>query len=122
MSALAMTLYAIEDDLLFALDSLEGLPEEEAGLRVELEEHIARLIASELSKVDSVGGMLVHFESQAELATAEIKQLQGRKKSFEAAYERLEVSAKLAMECSGRKRLEGRRSPCACRRTRHWSG
>src|SRR4051812_2139348 len=107
MSARAMTLYSIEDDLVFCLDTLEGLPDDESCLRTELEEQIARLIATEMEKVDGVARMLVHFKSQAELAAAEIKRLQARKKSFEAAHERLEASAKLAIDCSGRKRLEG---------------
>src|ERR1041385_4003707 len=92
------TLYAIEDELLAYLNSVEMIPDDEPGLRSELEEQIAQLLLAERNKVDAVNGMLAHFESQAELAAAEIKRLQDRKKSFEHAYERLEDCVILALE------------------------
>jgi hypothetical protein len=83
---------------------------EEDGLRGELEETIARLVAAELRKVDGISRMLAHFESQTCLAALEIKRLQGRKKSFEASTERLEHCVVLAMENVGKTKLEGETS------------
>jgi BMFP domain-containing protein YqiC len=110
MSALPATLYQIEDDLIFVLDSLESLPDEEQGMRAELEEQLARLVAAELRKVDGVTRMLAHFEAQADMASGEIKRLQLRKKGFENSYDRLESCARLAMEVSGKTKLEGETS------------
>lgn len=109
------TLYAIEDELLAYLNSVEMIPDDEPGLRSQLEEQIAQLLLAERNKVDAVNAMLAHFESQAELAAAEIKRLQDRKKSFEGAYERLEECAKLAMELAGIRKLEGHTSTLSIR-------
>lgn len=106
----APTLYSIEDDLLFALGSIESVPDDEPGLRAELEEQIARLVAAEISKVDGIARMLAHFEFQADLAASEIKRLQLRKKSFENSRERLESCARLALDLCGKTRLEGETS------------
>ena len=111
------TLYQIEDDLLAALDTLEMIGDEESTLKAELEEQIARLIASEITKVDGVSRMLAHFENQAELAAKEIKRLQDRKRAFERSYERLETCAKFAMEVAGKTKLEGAISTLTLRKS-----
>jgi len=111
------TLYQIEDDLLAALDTIEMVGNEGSALKVELEEHIARLIASEITKVDGVARMLVHFEEQAELAAKEIKRLQDRKRAFERSYERLESCAKSAMKVAGKTKLEGATSTLTLRKS-----
>jgi Siphovirus Gp157 len=100
------TLYQIEDDLLAALDTIE-IVGDDGPAKAELEEHIARLIAAEITKVDGISRMLAHFEDQAELAAKEIKRLQDRKRTFERSYERLESCAKFAMEVAGKTKLEG---------------
>ena len=64
MSA-ACTLYEIEDELVYLLDTLEGLLPEEEETRLELEEAITRAVRSEIKKVDGISHMLAHFESQA---------------------------------------------------------
>ncbi len=106
----AVTLYSIQDDLAFAFDSLEGLLDEDTEARAELEARIDTLVAAELHKVDGVSRMLVHFDSQADLAAAEIKRLQARKKRMEAQYERLEACVRLAMSISGKSAFEGETS------------
>ena len=68
MSAAPTTLYQIENELIFLLDTLEGLSEEETAISAELEEQIARLIAAEITKVDGISRMLAHFENQAALS------------------------------------------------------
>ena len=113
MSAAPTTLYQIENELIFLLDTLEGLSEEETAISAELEEQIARLIAAEITKVDGISRMLAHFENQAALAAQEIKRLQERKRAFERSYERLESCAKLAMEIAGKTKLQGTTSTLA---------
>ena len=114
-SAPVLTLYAIEDSIGAVCDTLEGLPDDELGMRAELEEQLARLVAAELRKVDGIARVLAHFESQAAFASAEIKRLQLRKKRFEAAQERLESSIRVAMECAGTRKLEGESSTLSLR-------
>jgi hypothetical protein len=89
MSA-ACTLYEIEYELVYLLETLEGLLPEEEETRLELEEVITRAVQAEIQKVDGISHMLAHFESQAQLAAAESKRLQARRKSFERSRERLE--------------------------------
>ena len=117
MSAAPATLYQIEDELLIALDTVEMISDEEPALKAELEEQIARLIASQITKVDDVSRMLAHFENQAAFAAQEIKRLQNRKRAFERSYERLESCAKLAMEVAGKTKLEGTTSTLALRKS-----
>jgi len=117
MSGVPATLYEIEDELIVALDTLEMVPDEQPGLKVELEEQIARLIVAEITKVDGVSRMLTHFENQAQLAAQEINRLQDRKRTFERSYERLESCAKLAMEVAGKATLEGVTSTLALRKS-----
>ena len=92
------TLYQIEDELLAALDTIEMVGTDDSALKAELEEHIARLIAAEITKVDGVVRVCTPTWNQAALAAEEIKRLQDRKRVFERSYERLESCAKLAME------------------------
>jgi len=78
------TLYEIEYELIYLLDTLESLSPEDEEARVELEEAITRAVEAQIRKVDGISHMLAHFESQAELAGGgEVKRLQGRKKAFE---------------------------------------
>jgi len=117
VSAAPTTLYQIENELIFLLDTLEGLSEEETAISAELEEQIARLIAAEITKVDGISRMLAHFENQAALAAQEIKRLQERKRAFERSYERLESCATLAMQIAGKTKLEGTTSTLALRKS-----
>src|SRR3981081_3810311 len=102
------TLYEIEYELIYLLDALEGLPPEEEEARIEIEEMITRAVKAEIQKVDGISHMLAHFESQAQLAAAEGKLLQARKKAFERAGERLEFYVRSAMYLAGVKKLEGK--------------
>jgi hypothetical protein len=115
MSALAMTLYQIEDSILFALDTIESLPDYESGMRAELEERLANLVDAQLKKVDGIAHMLAHFEAQTALAAAEVKRLQARKQAFERATERLEKSVRSAMESANLRKLEGETSTLSLR-------
>jgi hypothetical protein len=62
MSA-ACTLYEIEYQLIYLLDTLEGLLPEEGEARLELEEAIAKAVHAEIQKVDGISHLLAHFES-----------------------------------------------------------
>ncbi len=114
MSA-ACTLYEIEYELTFLLDTLEGLLPEEEDTRLELEEAITRAIRAEIQKVDGISRMLAHFESQAQLAADESKRLQARRKSFERSGERLEGYVRRAMDLAGVKKLEGQTTTLSLR-------
>ena len=109
------TLFEIEYELIYLIDSLEGLVPEDEEARAELEGEITRVIAAEIKKVDGISHMLAHFESQAELAAEEIKRLQARKKVFERAGERLEGYVRDAMQVAGVKKLEGRTTTLSLR-------
>ena len=109
------TLYEIEYELTYLLDTLEGLLPEEEQMRLELEEAITRAVRAEIQKVDGISHMLAHFESQAQLAAAESKRLQARKKAFERSGERLELYVRKAMELAGVKKLEGQTTALALR-------
>src|SRR6266571_1212766 len=114
MSA-ACTLYEIEYELTFLLDTLEGLLPEEEDTRLELEEAITRAIRAEIQKVDGISRMLAHFESQAQLAAEESKRLQARRKAFERSGERLEGYVRRAMDLAGVKKLEGQTTTLSLR-------
>ena len=109
------TLYEIEYELTYLLDTLEGLLPEEEQMRFELEEAISRAVRAEVQKVDGISHMLAHFESQAQLAAAETKRLQARKKAFERSGERLELYVRNAMELAGVKKLEGQTTTLSLR-------
>ena len=109
------TLYEIEYELIYLLDTLEGLLPEEEQARLEIEEMIRRAVQAEIRKVDGISHMLAHFESQAQLAAAEGKLLQARKKAFERAGERLEFYVRSAMDLSGVKKLEGQTTTLSLR-------
>ena len=109
------TLYEIEYELTYLLDTLEGLLPEEEQMRLELEEAITRAVRAEIQKVDGISHMLAHFESQAQLAAAESKRLQVRKKAFERSRERLELYVRKAMELAGVKKLEGQTTALSLR-------
>jgi hypothetical protein len=114
MSA-ACTLYEIEYELIYLLDTLEGLLPEEEEMRLELEEAITRAVRSEIQKVDGISHMLAHFESQAQLAAAEGKRLQARRKAFERSGERLEGYVRSAMDLAGVRKLEGQTTTLSLR-------
>ena len=109
------TLYEIEYELLYLLDSLEGLPAEDEASRAEIEEAITRAVWAEIKKVDGICHMLAHFESQAQLAAEESRRLQARRKVFERAGERLEQYVRRAMELAGVKKLEGQTTTLSLR-------
>jgi phage host-nuclease inhibitor protein Gam len=109
------TLYEIEYELLYLLDSLEGLAPEDDEMSLELDAAITRAVRAEIEKVDGISHMLAHFESQAELAAAESKRLQSRKKAFERSGERLELYVRRAMEIAGAKKLEGQTTTLSLR-------
>jgi hypothetical protein len=109
------TLYEIEYELIYLLDTLEGLLPEEEETRVELEEAITRAVWAEIQKVDGISHMLAHFESQAQLAAEESKRLQARRKAFERSGERLEGYVRRAMELAGVKKLEGQTTTLSLR-------
>ncbi len=103
-----VTLYEIQDDLLACLNTVEMLDApEDAELREELETRIAALITAEIRKVDGITRVMAHLESQADLATLEIKRLQARKHAIEAHSARLEACIRRAMELAGKTVLEG---------------
>src|SRR6266851_1153768 len=114
MSATAtLSLYDIESELTCLLDSRDMIPEDEPGMCAEMDEHIDQLVKAELRKADGVCHLLSHFEAQADLAAAEIKRLQSRKKSFDCRVARLEASVQRAMELRGVLKIDGETSTLA---------
>ena len=109
------TLYDIEYELIYLLDTLDSLPAEDEIARIEIEEAITRAVRTEMRKVDGISHTLVHFESQVELAAAEIRRLQARRKAFERSGERLEVYVSRAMQVAGVKKLEGKTTTLSLR-------
>src|SRR5437762_5133467 len=109
------TLYEIQYELMYLLDAFDGLLPEEEEARMEIEEMITRAVGDQIQKVDGISHMLAHFESQAELAAAEGKLLQARKKAFERAAERLELYVRRAMDLAGLKKLEGQTTTLSLR-------
>jgi len=108
MSAAAVaSLYEIEDTIAALLNSRETVPDDEPGLKAELEEAIDKWVQAELRKADSVCHVLVSLERQADLAADEIKRLGARKKRFEGQVARLEASVQRAMELRGVLKIEG---------------
>jgi hypothetical protein len=103
-----LTLYSMVDTLPALIDSLE-MTEAASPERAECEAEIARYFEALPQKVDGVARMLAHFEAQVKLAATEIQRLQGRKRRFEAARERLEnyVMDVLRKLPGGNKKIEG---------------
>lgn len=119
MSAAAMTLYHLSEDLTAYLESIDltepGTPE-----RAECETAIQVYMEQLPAKVDSVAAMLVHLESQAKMAGEEIKRLTARKQAFERAHERLAAYCVRVLELlpepkKGPRKLEGVHSTLALR-------
>jgi len=106
----ARPLYDLEVHLAAMVDSEELVPVElEAEYAIDLQ---ATILAT-VQKRDRVGQFMVHLESQAALADAEIHRLQERKAMYERAFERMEsyvmrVIDNLGLDDKGkRKKLEG---------------
>jgi len=112
-AAAALSLYDIESELTCLLDSRDMIPDDEPGMRAELDDQIYELVKVELQKADGICQVLSHFEAQALLAAAEIKRLQSRKKSFESRAAMLEASAQRAMELRGVLKIDGETSTLA---------
>jgi hypothetical protein len=106
-----LTLNSLCEELTMHLDSVDltepGTPE-----RTECETAIALYMEQLPRKVDRVGAMLAHLESQEQSASSEIARLTARKRFFERSHERLEVYIAMVLEKQpapkrGGKRLEG---------------
>jgi len=111
MSAVAITLYSLSEDLMAHLESID-LTEPETPERAECEMAIQAYMEQLPDKVDSVAWMLAHLEDQAQMAAHEIHRLQARKESFDRARERLEayciqVLEQLPEPRRGARKLEG---------------
>ncbi len=104
MTAPAPTLYSLSDELVALMDSADCVPEEH---RAEFEQRVAECMAMLIKKCDNIHRFLVHCETQAGMAAAEIKRLQERKARFERAAEHLERYTVSVMEQRGLQRLEG---------------
>lgn len=112
---MSATLYEIEDELVTLIDTLDGVPADEEGIRAEIEKAILLAIHAEIKKVDRISHMLSHFEFQAELAATETKRLQTRKKAFERSVKTLEDYVCKAMLMAGVRKLEGDTTTLALR-------
>jgi hypothetical protein len=107
----SLSLNSLCEELVVYLDSVEmtepGTPE-----RDECESAIALYMEQLPRKVDRVGSMLTHLESQAQAAANEMKRLTVRKQFYERSVERLEAYIVRVLERQpapkrGGKRLEG---------------
>lgn len=105
------TLYHLTDELA-ALLGLRSEMEEAKDDTTAVDEQIAEYMAALPEKVDAVVHVLRTFESQAELASAEVKRLTARRRKFASAVERLKeyccnVLEKMPKPNKGSRRLEG---------------
>lgn len=83
------SMFALEESLQAMLDSAElAEPDQQAAFAADLEAALAVSVA----KRDRTQGFLVHAESLAAKAAAEIKRLQARKAFYEAVVARVEFS------------------------------
>lgn len=116
----ALTLYALEDNLLALLETAEGgiAPEQEAAFVAEF----GKALAATKDKRDSVGAFLSHCDAMIAQADAEMKRLAARKKAFKSAQERLEryvvdIIRSLPMDKDGKySKLEGNSTTLSVRR------
>ena len=99
------TLYDIENELCFVVDTIEACVDK--ALLPELEERFEKLVAAQLRKADGICRILTQWEKMADLAADEIKRLQMRKKSYQGMITRLEASTQRAMELREVLEIEG---------------
>ena len=106
----ARSLYDIEVHLAAMVDSEELVP---ADLEAEYAVELQATILATVAKRDRVAQFMVHLESQAALAAAEIKRLQERKALYERAFNQMEAYVSRVIDSLGvddkgkRKKLEG---------------
>jgi hypothetical protein len=109
-----MTLYELEDDLAALVETQEagGVPVE---LEAEIQLRVQEALTGAVEKRDRMAQFLAHLEGQQELAQAEIRRLQERKRVMGATQERLERYVIAVMERLGVKKLEGQVSTLSLR-------
>lgn len=102
-----MTLYDATSDLVAINDTLAVLDELPAEDRAFAEKQLAERMEAAVRKVDDFGRFLRSIEAQIDFASAEMKRLQDRKRSFESLQTKLEGCAIAIMEREGLRKLQG---------------
>src|ERR1017187_8620363 len=82
-----LSLYALNEELLALMDSVELVPVEQEG---EFLERFAQTTAATAEKIDSTGNFMGFVESQIGLAEADVKRLQERAACYQLILDRLE--------------------------------
>ena len=107
-----VTLYDTTDEFRALLEAMEQQDEDPTP---EQEEAIQATVGQHVRKVDGFARFLTHLDSQSDLAAAEIKRLQDRKRAMDRRGEQLKAYAMRVMEMNGFDRLDGETATLAIR-------
>jgi hypothetical protein len=99
-----LTLYDTTAEFRDLLDLMEQCDEDPDPVH---EAAIQVIVENQVHKVDNFSRFLTHLDSQSDLAAAEIKRLQDRKRAIERRGEQLRAYALRVMEQNGFDRLDG---------------
>jgi len=108
-----LTLYDTTSEFRDLLEMMEQQDEDPDPVH---EAAIQVIVENQVRKVDNFARFLTHLESQADLASAEIKRLQDRKRAMERRLEQLKQYAMRVMDLNGFDQLEGETATLAVRK------
>lgn len=108
-----VTLYSTTQEFIGLLELMEQQAEDPTP---EQEAAIQQTIAAHVRKVDGVARFLTHLDSQVDLAAAEVKRLQDRKRSLEAHKKRFERYVLDCLEMAGMDKFDGETATIARRK------
>lgn len=99
-----VTLYSTTQEFIGLLELMEV---QESDPTPEQEKAIQETIAAHVRKVDGVARFMKHLDSQSDLAAAEIKRLQDRKRAIDKHIERFEKYILDCMTMAGMDKFDG---------------
>jgi Gp157 protein len=105
-------LWAISEELMLLLDSVETCPPE---LEAELQGRIDLFMGAEVAKVDQIAHVLAALEYEQKAAADEVARLQERKKTAQKAQEKLEAYVCRVIKARGVKKLAGKTNTLSVR-------
>ena len=108
-----VTLYSTTQDFIGLLELMEV---QESDPTPEQEAAIQETIAAHVRKVDGVAKFMRHMDSQSDLAAAEIKRLQDRKRSIDGHIARFEKYILDCLEMAGMDKFDGETATIARRK------
>jgi hypothetical protein len=108
-----VTLYSTTQEFIGLLELMEV---QESDPTPEQETAIQETIAAHVRKVDGVAKFMRHMDSQSDLAAAEIKRLQDRKRSIDGHIARFEKYILDCLEMAGMDKFDGETATIARRK------